>query len=90
MTSVCRNYLEFASVYIREVRLDGQLNIRDKKKLMKACMVTCAYNPSTREVKTGVSGVRGQAWLHGKFKASLSHIRACLRKRGKGYKTIQD
>ena len=71
MTSVFRNYLEFASVYIREARPDGQLNVRDKKKkLMKACMVARAYNPSTRKVETGESGVRGQAWLHGKFKAT--------------------
>lgn len=85
VTSVFRNYVKFASVYIREARLDGELNVRDKnKKTMKAYMVACAYNTSTRKVRTGESGVRGQAWLHGKFKASLSHMRACLRKRGKG------
>lgn len=89
MTSVFRNYVKFASVYIREARLDGELNVRDKKKKMKACIVACAYNTSSRKVRTGESGVRGQARLHGNFKASLSHMRAFSEKGEKGYKTIQ-
>lgn len=58
--------------------------------LCKPSMLTCAYDPSTQEMKAGRLGVRDPPQLHSEFEASLGCMTPCLEEAGWGEGGIQN